>query len=130
MIEIKDLIQCSALEAQALADRWQELKLGGVINVAHNTTEMKYPEWLPVLRHPHLDDIQPSREWFGPVLAFYDWARTRGRVVIHCAAGKNRSTGTAGVILIARHGFTAQQAMECVGRPGFAAFIRAVEEYR
>ncbi len=129
VVRIADIIQCGEVEAQKLVKSWREVPLGGVINVAHNT-EIVYDPWLPVLRMAHDDEITPDRTWWDPVLAFYDWARQKGKVLIHCHAGANRSRGTAAVLLIARHGMSPQEAEKLVGRPGFGAWIRARDEWR
>lgn len=129
MVRIHDIIQCSEAEAKELVAKWRENGIGGVINMAHNT-DITYDPWLPVLRHPHRDEITPEDAWWGPVLAFYDWARFKGKVVVHCHAGGNRSRGTAGVLLMARHGMTDDEALAVTGLPGFSAWIDAVRKYK
>lgn len=129
MLRVFDIIQCGVKDAMDLCGRWRAEGISGVINVAHNTPRADYDPWLPVLRHPHDDEITPTREWFNPVLAFYDWARTKGKVLIHCQAGGNRSVGTTTVLLIARHGMNADQALKVTGLPGYGAWIRAAEQF-
>lgn len=130
MIRIHDIIQCDEAGAIQLVAKWQENGIGGVINVAHNTPDIAYDPWLPVLRHPHRDEITPETAWWEPVLAFYDWARFKGKVIVHCFAGGNRSRGTACVLLRARHGMTDDEALKIIGLPGHSAWINAVRGYK
>jgi hypothetical protein len=131
MIKYADIIQCSAVDAQGLADRWQEHGISGIINVAWNIVpDMRYDPLLPVLRHPALDEAAPDRDWFEPIFAFYDWARKHGKVVVHCQAGQNRSLGLTGILMVARHGLTGQQALKITGRPAYGAWIHAVEDFK
>ena len=129
MIQVKDIIQCSQKDAKEILERWRENGVAGVICVSHNT-ELVYDPWLPLLRMAQDDQITPDRAWWDPVLSFYDWARKKGKVLVHCQAGANRSRGTAGVLLVARHQMTPQDALAIVGRPGYGAWIRAVEEWK
>lgn len=129
MLNTHDIIQCSQHEAKELVLKWRENGIGGIINVAHNT-DIVYDPWLPVLRHPHADEVTPESVWWRPLLAFYDWARLKGKVVVHCQAGANRSRGTTGVLLIARHGLTSDEALAITGLPGYSAWIDAVKRYK
>lgn len=132
-IEYADIIQCGQIDARALTVGWRKEDpqgIGGVINVAHNIVpQMVYNPWLPVLHHPYLDQETPPVEWFAPVLAFYDWARTKGKVIIHCQAGGNRSRGTFGVLLVGRHGMTAAEALAITGQPGYHHWRIAIENF-
>ena len=130
MFRYADLIQCSWADAQGLVNRWKEEGIGGVINMAHNTPDIQYDPWLRVLRFPHLDDEVPAPDWIRPVLAFYDWARVRGKVIVHCAAGANRSVGCTASILVARHGKTADEALRMTGQPGYHHWSDAVRQVR
>lgn len=129
MLHVKDIIQCGGRDAQPLLDRWREEKISGAVSIAHNAEYVKYDPWMPVLRHPYDDEKTPPREWWNPVLAFYDWARLSGKVLVHCQAGGNRSVGATAVLLIARHGMNHDQALKLTGRPGYGAWIRAAETF-
>lgn len=123
-----DIVQTSAAEAAVLLEKWKENNIAGVINVAHNVSpRIKYDPWLPVLNHPHRDEIRPEPEWFKPVFAFYEWARKQGKVLVHCQAGANRSRGTFGVLLVTYHGMNARQALGITGMPGYGAWREAIE---
>lgn len=123
-----DIIQCSAQEARELTALWKEEGIAGVINLAHNIVpRMEHDPWLPVLHYPALDEVTPKDEWFDPILAFYDEVRKKGKVLVHCQAGGNRSVGTFGVLLVLRHGMNAPQALEVTGFPGYGAWRVAIE---
>jgi hypothetical protein len=142
VITVADVIICDARKAQKLVDDWRANKIGGVICVASNlgpacsrwprecphclSRPMIYDPSLPRLHTPALDEQTPTSEWFDDVLRFYDRARAQGNIIVHCHAGQNRSVGTAGVILVRRHGATPDQAFERCGAPTHAAWRDAV----
>lgn len=130
--EFEDLIQCGHIEARALLKDWDKdnHSIGGVINLAWNIEpRMVYPRWLPVLIYPADDEIVYPSEWFDPILSFYDAARKHGKVIIHCQAGGNRSRGCFGVVLRARHGKGAAEALAIAGQPGYHHWREAIEQY-
>lgn len=122
----KDIVQCSAKGVRELL-KTEGHGIAGVINVAHNVVPpINYGQWVPVLHCPHRDEIQPEIGFFKPILAFYDYYRTKGKVLVHCQAGANRSVGTFGALLVARHGLTPQQALKITGNPGYGAWRQAI----
>jgi protein-tyrosine phosphatase len=129
-----DIIQCSADEAKQLVSSRRD-DIGGVINVAYNLNNyglwpLPYDPWMPVLHQPHLDEVTPPPEWFDVILAFYDHVRrTNKKTLVHCYAGLNRSRGTFGVLLVARHQMSAAKALEITGQPGHWAWRVAVENF-
>lgn len=130
--QFDDIIQCGHEDARSLLIGWDKDNhlIGGVINLAWNINPpMVYPPWLPVLYYPADDEITYPIEWFNPILSFYDTVRKYGKIIIHCQAGGNRSRGCFGVILRARHGKTAQEALEIVGQPGYYHWRKAIEQY-
>jgi len=50
-------------------------------------------------------------------------------MIVHCQAGGNRSRGTFGVLLVACHGMSAQEALKITGQPGYSAWRIAIENY-
>lgn len=126
----EDIIQCGHEDARNLLADWKGHSIGGVINLAWNITpKMVYPEWLPVLYYPADDEIVYPTEWFNPILSFYDATRKLGKVIVHCQAGGNRSRGCFGVLLRARHGKTAEEALAITGQPGYHHWREAVERW-
>lgn len=122
------IIQCGWRDAQQMQAGWKEAGIGGLICVAHNVPDIVYNPLMPKLITPADDEVAPTREWFLPVLAFYDWARTQGRVIVHCQAGLNRSVGVFGMLLVSRHGLSARQALDIVGIPGYGAWRVGIEQ--
>ncbi len=128
----KDIIQCGQIDTRDLLKDWDKDNhlIGGVINLAWNITpRIVYPGWLPVLLYPADDEVVYPTKWFDPILSFYDATRNFGKVIVHCQAGGNRSRGCFGVLLRARHGKTAAEALAITGQPGYHHWREAIEQY-
>ena len=75
-----------------------------------------YPEGVRIFRFPFLDTpgAVPPPGWLAAASAAVVEAMPRGPVLVHCAAGNNRSTGIVAASLMRLRGCTAAEAMASI----------------
>jgi len=88
--------------------RWKKHLIGGVINTAWEIA-VPYDPTIPRLMLPIEESIPTGPACFEAAIGFY---RAVDRVLVHCAAGQNRSMAVTAALLVVTQGMSLEQAMK------------------